>query len=450
MYRELISQLKMLKHGEVNPRAEWLASNRELLLSQIKNTIPAKNNEEKVKIGNFWSSLSIIFPQKFVFNVLRPVSVLLIVLSVVTSGWISTVDAAYETLPGDWLYPAKRAAEKTRVVVASVMGDKKSETKLHAEFAKRRAQETKKIIASTDPDKKAMASQSVTDLKNEMKNVNDKLEEIKNDTGTQLSADLVKEVKQNTEQIKNAMQDVKDTLIITSSTINTQLTQEVNEAKDLAKDTAVKTVEVVVSKHLEGDTALSKEEVNQVITNTLQTVVKDMAESKQSVESVSKVMDAVKTEVKDLVKEDNGNKKNGENTSSTQQLVEISDKIKTMATDSKEAATKAEAVTIATDKKIIEVKEMLAAGDLTKVMDKVKEVSEVTKEVEKTTDITLKNVQSVLPIVDIVKDDMVKSMPSSTIVVVVSTTPAMPVKLPVTVIVSSTVEKKEITKEIIK
>ncbi len=450
MFRELIRQLKTLKNGKVNPRAEWLQNNRELLLSQIRNTVPSKAETPKMKMGNFWSTLSILFPKKFVFMVLRPVSVFLIILTVVTNGWISTVDASYEALPGDLLYPAKRAAEKTRVVVAAAMGDKKTEAKLHSEFAKRRAQETKKIINSPDPSKKEKAVQSVADLKKEIANVSNKLEEIKNDAGSQLSAEVVQQVTQNTDQIKIVLQDVKDNLITASSTLNTQLTKEVAEAKDMAKDTVVKTVEVVVSKHLEGDAAFSKEGVEQVIGNTLQAAVQDMAESKQNADGVNKVIDAMTTEVKDLVTEDNSNKQNGENTSSTVQLSDITNKIQAVATETKEAASKTAEVAAATDKTILEVKDLLSNGELTKIMDIVKEVSEASKEVEKITDNTLKNVQSVLPIVDVVKEDVVTASPSSTITVIVSTTtPVVADTLPITVIVSSTVEKKEIIKEIV-
>ncbi|MBU0545933.1 hypothetical protein KKA13_01625, partial [Patescibacteria group bacterium] len=302
MSRELIKQLKTLKSGETNPRAEWLASNRELLLSQVKNTVGANPSSEQADIArkNFWSTMSIFMPQKFVYNVMRPVMVMLVILCVVTSGWINTVDAAYEALPGDWLYPAKKVTEKTRMTVASVMGDKKTETKLHVEFAKRRAQETKKIMS--DPAKKGKASQMVAELKEEIKQASAKLEEIKNDSKEQMTTDVVKEVSQNAEQIKTALQDVKDGLLISTTTADAALTKELTEAKDMAKDAAVKTVEVIVSKHLEGDTTVSKEEMTAVIDKTFQTAVKDISTSRQNTEGVNKVVDAVKTEMTDLAK----------------------------------------------------------------------------------------------------------------------------------------------------
>lgn len=422
MSRELIKQLKTLKNGEVNPRAEWLTSNREILLSQIKNTISPKVNlrQDRANRNNFWSTMSIFMPKQFVFNVLRPAMVLVIILSVVTSGWINTVDAAYEALPGDWLYPAKRASEKTRMTVASVMKDKKEETKLHVEFAKRRAQETKKIIS--DPDKKEKVAQVVADLKSEMKQADAKLEEIKNDGNEQMSASMAKEVNKNTEQIKTALQDIKNGLLESTTTADVALTKELSEAKDMAKDTAVKTVEVIISKHLEGDNTFSKEEITEVIDKTLQTAVNDIKESRQDTEGVNRVVAAVKTEMKDLAKDSSGFKQSAETVSSTKNLNE---KITAMATEVKDAAVRTEAVNVETDKKITEARDLLTAGDLAKVIDKVKEVTEASKEVEKITDQTLKNVQTVLPIVSVVKDGTATSV-SSTLMIIVTSTPGTP------------------------
>lgn len=444
MQRELTEQLKQLKHGVVSPRPEWLKSNRELLLAQIKNTLPADNHKEPIHFGNFWNALSVLFPRQFVFSVVRPLSVLLIILSVVTSGWVSTVDAAYEAMPGDWLYPAKRAVEKTRVTVATVTGDKEAETELHSEFAKRRAQETKNIFASNDPDKTVKAAQSVSDLKTEIKAVNINLEEIKNDSSVSLSAAMVKNINQNTEQVKNVLQDVKNDLLVSSAsivstTVSGTLTKELAEVKDLTKDTAVKAVEMVVSKHLDGNSTMSKDEVTQMVSNALETAVADVAMSKQDAVGINKVVSAVQAEVEVFTSESIV-KNNPEAVSTTQQF---SQQITAVANETRENVIKTEAATAVVDKKVTEANVLLSlGGDLNRVANKVKEVTEVAKVVEKINDQTLQSVQSVLPIVNIVKDDVVKASVSSTIVVVTTTPAIIPEKLPVRAVVSSTPEKK--------
>lgn len=425
MSKELIRQLKNLRGGEVNPRAAWLRGNRELLLSQIKNTVPSAPAEETVQLHDIWTILSIFLPPRLVYSVVRPVSVLLVITLIATSGWIATVDAAYEALPGDWLYPAKRAAEKTRVVVAAVMGDNKAESKLHVEFAKRRAAEAKKVLKGDDSSSRKLKiiTKSVADLKNEIKNVDNKLEEIKTNPADQAAAGVAKDIKKDTEQIKNVLQEVKEGLSTSTSTENKILSQEVSEVKDLVKDASIKAVELMVAKHLEGDNSVSKEEVKQVINTALQTAATEVGESQQSVEGVKKVVEAVKTEVQGLARENI--KQSAEQAAGAQ---ELSRKMTEVTSQTKEAVVKTEAVSAEVDKKITEARELLSSGELTRAVDKAREVTEASKEAEKITDNTLKNVQEVLPILPIVNvvkgATAVDSAPSSTtaIIVIITTT----------------------------
>jgi len=51
----------------------------------------------------------------------------MLILGMGIGGWIATVAASSGSLPGEWLYPAKIATEKTQVVMANVVGDKNTE-----------------------------------------------------------------------------------------------------------------------------------------------------------------------------------------------------------------------------------------------------------------------------------------------------------------------------------
>ncbi|MEK7213443.1 MAG: DUF5667 domain-containing protein [Patescibacteria group bacterium] len=423
MSQELIRQLKQLKHHEVNPSEAWLKNNRALLLSQIKNTIGVEPNRQAGRVEKIWAGLSIFLPQPMVYNFVRPMATLLIIAMVATSGWIATVDASYNAIPGEWLYPAKRATEKTQVTVASLMGSKTTETKLHVEFAKRRAAETKKIVAGVDPAKNAHAKQSVADLKTEIASVNNKLEESKASAQGSLTAETVKDVSRDAEEIKNVLQNLKTDLLTSTTTADKDLSKDITEVKDLVKDAGVKAVEVMISKHLEGDTSVSKEEVTQAVGNSLQTAVADAAVSKQNVEGINDAVEAVKTEVKDLTAEQ---KKDSALVSSTK---ELNIKITDMSAQTKEAAVKSEAVAVDVGKKAGEAKDLLSQGDLSKAMDKVKEISAAGKEAEKISDATLKSAQNVLTAVNVVKDNLPVVLPVATdtkaIVVIITTTPSV-------------------------
>ncbi|MFA6424218.1 MAG: DUF5667 domain-containing protein [Candidatus Magasanikbacteria bacterium] len=396
MSQDLIAQLKQLKNGEVKPRQEWLDNNRALLLSQIKNTVTPE--AQKMNFDNIWNTMSLFVPRAWVFNVVRPIAVLLVVAIVATSGWVASVDASYNTLPGDFLYPAKRAGEKTQVAVAGMIGSKKTETILHSEFAKRRATETKQLVASKDPAKQEKVKESIQDLKKEIANVNQKLEEIKvASTNNAVSADVVKDVKQDTEQITNTLQEVKAALLVTSNINDTSSTKEnavaINEAKDLAKDVSVKAVEVIVTKHLEGDKSVTAEEVKQEINNTLQSATTDAQQSKQSVAGVQAVVTAAKIEAKDLA---------ALPATSATSTTALNLKISEVASVTNNAAAANKTVTDNVDKKVNEAVTALSKGDLTTVMIKLTEANTATKEAEKISDQMVNNVQQLVPVAPLI------------------------------------------------
>lgn len=421
MRERVIEQLKRLQHGSANPRAEWEGRNRALLLAQIKNTLPERSTVKPME--KMWAGLSIFLPKPLVYNVVRPTAVLLVIVLVATTAYSGTVKASYETLPGDWLYPAKRGVEKTQAAVLSVIGDAASQTKLHVEFAKRRAAETRQIIRSADPDKVAKVGETVAGLRDEMKSINSKLEENKNANGN-FQATVAKDIKQKSEQIKDVLQDAKDNLALSSDVDNKVLSQEISETKDLVRDVSVKAVEVLVTKHLEGDMSVSKEEVKKEINSALQTSVDDVGVSKQNVDGAKVILESVKGAVQDF-KAEAQKQKNSDLVSSAK---EFSDKISTATNQTVAAVLKTEAVSAELGKKVSETRELLSKDNLAQAVDKVKEANEASKDAEKISDKAIEKTQTFLPIVQVIKegvtaatttDGVVKDLP----LLIVTTTP---------------------------
>lgn len=422
--RTLKEQLSKLRHTGVDPRGEWVAKNRAQLLNQIQNTLPTTIDVPLSE--RLWSGLSIFIPQGVVYSVVRPVSVFVIVALVATSAYSGTVKASMDTLPGDWLYPAKRATERTQGVVISLLGNDKEEVQYHFNLANRRATEAQTIIKKGDPEKVEKVVATVAELKQEMNTVNAKLEATK--TGNTLSAEAVRDVmKDNAEQIKTVLQDIKNDLIISSSTVDKAISKEISESKDLLQDVSLKAVEVIVSKHLEGDTSVSPEEVKKTINTALTNVVNEVAESKQTVDGAKTIVETVKTEVKGLAGEIQ-KQNNVELTSSTKSF---NQQIDTVIDKNNQAAKQAEAVSVEVGKKAEEARELLGNNDLAKAVDKIKEVSEATKEAEKIVVTTIKNTQTVLPLVSVIKDTMATGTPeivSGTLKIVpliITSTPAV-------------------------
>lgn len=444
MSKELIRQLKSLKHDSVKPDELWLKKNRELLLSQIKNTV-SKTSAHKFNSENFWQGLSIFLPQSVVYKVLRPAMALVLIAMMGVGSWVATVSASYESLPGEWLYSAKRATEKTQVAITDAVGNKSEVVKLHGELAKKRAVEISKIVSQGKSDNIAQASQTVKDLKDEMKIVSVKLEEIKTTPDSGLEA--VKNINQSAKEIKGVLEDVKDNLLIVNDASTTgDLSSQVSEVKNLVKDTAVKAVEIMVEKHLQGDNSVSKEEVKQAISDQLDSAVADAAQSKQSVVEVNKAVDVVKTEAIAVAKDAVGRVSINAN-----QV--ITDKIEVTSKQTQAAVSSAQAFSTEAGKNASEGQTLLSQDNLTQAVDKIKEANAATVQIEKISDSAIKAVQTILPVVAATVDPAVSTIvlstsTSSTVSVVpvtsttgtvkfISTTPVIIIK-PTTTPVSTT------------
>ncbi len=391
---ELKNGLKRLRHGAINPREEWLTKNRDFLLSQIKNTV-APREEEKFNLDKVWLAMSILLPRNFVYGVVRPLAVVFLIFVVGSSGWIATVAASQDSLPGEWLYPAKRVTEKTQVAAATVVGDKKTETNLRVEFAKRRAVETKKLVVSQEPEKIKKAPRVVEDLKQEIKQVNANLEEIKKEStaSNNVSAEAVKNINKETEQIKTILQEVKTGLIAASSSEkNTLLADNVAQAKGLAKETAIKAVEVLVGKHLQGDNTVTNEDVKEAINNQVKSVQAEVVVNKIDMAKVEKAVEAA------VKKEDQQQSKDSK-TNVESKIDDKLTKIEEVAKQTKEAVTKVQEVAQSVDKKTTETENLLSKNDLAQAVKVVREASEATNTVEKVAGETMKALQTAAPAV---------------------------------------------------
>lgn len=432
MSREIVQQLKALQHKAVNPRENWVAQNRAVLVSQIKNTV---SHEQRIKLlERVWTAMSIFLPRTLVYNVVRPVVALLVIALVATTAYSGTVKASYETLPGDTLYAAKIFTEQIPVTVASLIGDNNTEVKLHIQIAKNRLAETKKILTGSDPRKKDQIGVTMTNLKIELNSVSQKLDGAKANP-IEMKVDAVKDVSQSTQQIKNDLQDVKLNLMASASADDKVLSKEVSETKDLVKDVSVKAVEVMVNKHLEGDQGVSKEDVKEVINNSLQNNLSDVAESKQNVDGAKVIVDNINTEVKDLAAIKKTTPVSAESASSTKAFAA---QISTVATQTNEAVAKTGLATIDADKKVKEAQQLLGNDDLLKAVDKVKEVAQVSKDAEKISDATLEKTQNVVPIVQVVKGVGPDSVVSTTVIVATNSKDTAPVIVSTTVITGGT------------
>ena len=146
----LKTQLKTAKelNDRLNPDSSWVARNRANLMAQIGNTV--SGDQPRFRFDYVWQAINIFVPGRLAYTVVRPMAVFVLVGAVATSGWIASVGATQNCLPGEICYGVKLAAEKTQELVTTVTGAKDQQAQMHLEFATRRANEVKKVVENVE------------------------------------------------------------------------------------------------------------------------------------------------------------------------------------------------------------------------------------------------------------------------------------------------------------
>lgn len=167
--KDLLNKLNQLK--SITPDSAWKASCREILYSQMTGQNLNEIESDQFSWRMFWGDL---IPN---VNVKLPQTVWIIILSIsiMTSGGLASVYAARDSKPGDSLYIAKIISEKTKLVLTF---DDKEKAKLNLEFAANRAKESVQVLEeNTSAEKKDAKLQELT------KNFKDELNQAKNKLG---------------------------------------------------------------------------------------------------------------------------------------------------------------------------------------------------------------------------------------------------------------------------
>lgn len=380
MPNDLFRQLKSLRRAAVDPAASWVADNRSILLSQIKNTLP-KSAPAVRRADKVWAGLEIFLPRKIVTAVVRPVAIILIIVMSAGTALAAMARAASNTIPDDTLYPIKRFTEQAQVTVAAMIGDQGAVTKLHVEFAKQRAFETKQLVqiaAVTGAAPAPSIAATVADLKSEMSAVSNNL----NDN----TSAVAKTVNQNSQEISSVLQDVKNNLILNASNTpaGLNLTRQVSSATSLAKDIGIKAVAVIVNNQAQGDTSVSKDDAKQMVADSLQTVATAAAKSQQVAAGVHTVVE----QAKDVIKKSDGKQIPGAITTIT-----------TVDNQTVAAVLKTEQVSAQVGQQISEAKALVGQDNLVQAVSKIQQANQATQEAERVSDAAVQKAQQVLPTV---------------------------------------------------
>jgi len=377
-------QVRKLKgYSKWNPDTSWVASNRAALLRALPERRVA--TEKADTVSRVRSALHIFLPRSLAVT-LRPMVTVALVALLTASGWIASVSASYNSVPGDVLYNVKLATEKTQAAVVSVAGSKEQKAQLHLEFATRRAQEVKEVVKQNTATPKettnADVSTAIESLKKSITVASDSVKDVSEKT-PEKSIELVKNVNEKTNAIVLTLNEVSKETAVAN---DVQLTKEVVETTKVVNDVGIKAVEEVVQKQSSGDLVASKEEVQNLVSQKIDTVLKDSKASGDTIAQVTLPVPIV--------------------TSTPVVLLVPTSTAAAVASTTKEIANAVQKVnekTVAVEGTLKEAKQLVQNGELVEAMQKVKEANQVTQEAKQVVVEAQKAVKEIIPDVQVVK-----------------------------------------------
>jgi len=189
MINDLEKQLNRIKNSETAGacREDWVSENRDALMSEIGDSQAKQvNSFAWVFVLSSWLGTMAV----------RPIAVTILIFFVITSGWITSVNASRDSLPGELLYSIKIATERAQLGLA--IGDQK--TKLHVEFAGRRLGEVATLIKTDGPEKNSLITSTVESFDREMAIIEKQINDYKESNKVDEVAELAQIVNQKTEE----------------------------------------------------------------------------------------------------------------------------------------------------------------------------------------------------------------------------------------------------------
>jgi len=279
----LKTQLKTAKeqNDRLNPDQSWVAQNRAKLMSQINNTV--SKDKPRFRFDYVWQAINIFVPGRLAYTVVRPMAVFVLVGAVATSGWIASVGATQNCLPGEICYGVKLAAEKTQELVTSVAGAKGQQAQMHLEFATRRAKEVKKVVENKAVDAPQRAAEAMVKLEKSIQTANEAIKAVVEEEPEK----IVEVVKGMQETAK----DINQTLTVAAEQGGSEV--DVAGTKQAVKDSSLDIVKTIVQKN-EGDgkNIISDEDAKTMVQTQIDVAMQDTGDMKSRAEDAVKVLEA--------------------------------------------------------------------------------------------------------------------------------------------------------------
>ncbi len=400
MSRKLIAQLKGIKNenGQLNPDRSWVAKNRAELVENIKLSANVEVENEAVKPNVFDTiseSLHIFVPSR-VLSVARSSLTILLIGTIAVSGWIASVSASVDSLPGDTLYGVKMAAEKTELIVASVIGSDEDEVTTILKHASTRVDEYQRSESTEQ------ATEAIKSLKEKIVSTQDSLDKV-NSKSPEKAVAVAKVVEKKTEEILDSLtgKEVKEKTTAENTAPETsqdQLKKDVADAETLIETTGIKAVGVLVdnvNKGEVGEDVITKDEVKDTINRKLNKLAEGVSKLDGTVaetsEKASSTIAIIKTTTSTpsviattTVKYVEAEFTEDDVVSSTEPISDQTDDTEQKVVDAEQKVVVAEQKVMETSKKVeetkVEVQTLIDSDDLSGALQKIIELGDIKTE----------------------------------------------------------------------
>lgn len=242
--KDLVGQLKKLKYSQ---DAGWASSDvrkqsRTRLLEAIQNAESFDVADDVRGRFEYYRWITTQFISK-------PMVVGVAAFVLVLGGWMTSVDAASNSLPGDTLYTLKLVTEQARLRLAS----SEHRAVLHTEFAQRRYEEA--LAIRNAPGREGYFEQTINAFRAQMDLANSNLQKLQDEKNTE-TVQVATEVDQKIGELNAVIDEAA------AKTEDQSDVEQVNSAREAAQQTQNAVVDAIVASHDGEEPTTSKTELD--------------------------------------------------------------------------------------------------------------------------------------------------------------------------------------------
>lgn len=278
--REHIHHLKSIRDA-IRPRASWVSDNRrQLMRSIVQSGAASVERRETDSFVHRIIGMVHVFVSGSTLRTIKPAFTVFMAVVIATSGWIASVHASFDSVPGDVLWSVKLATENTQLAMANLTGSQADAAQLNLKFAHRRAKEFKQVIETGATHSKENATTAIEHLKSSLESADKSLHEV-GQSNPENALNLAKEVHQATQEISQTLKEGTDLVV------DATLAKEVVETKKVATDVSLNAVVVVLTNANASSTGISSEEIKAMVQDKVNGLIADVASDVQAAKKLT-------------------------------------------------------------------------------------------------------------------------------------------------------------------